>query len=159
MKRAGIGAGIAACVAILLGACQARVPLTETALPPVAGAAQEWAAAVSACNVPRIMRLYDADAVMWDPTTRTLLDSPAAIRQHYERLCAAAGGVTPISVAEQRPRVLGAVAVNAGTYTIAGRAGETPLPVRFSFAYRLGVDGWRIVNHHASAFPPPVAPR
>ncbi|HVL59190.1 MAG TPA: DUF4440 domain-containing protein [Burkholderiaceae bacterium] len=151
---------IAACVPLALAACQARVPLTETAMPPVTGAAQEWAAAVSACDVPRIVRLYDPEAVMWDTGSRTLLDNPAAIRQHYERLCAAPGGAGRIALGDQRPRVLGAVAVNSGTYTIApARAGEPAFAARFSFAYRLGVDGWRIVNHHASAFPPPLAPR
>lgn len=151
---------VALSMPLALVACQSSVPLTDTAVPPVTAATQEWALAVSSCDVQRIVRLYDAQAVVWDIGSRAPLDSPSAIRSHFDRLCASSGAVARITLNEQRPRTFGSVAVNSGTYTITpARAAEPPFPVRFSFGYRLGADGWRIVDHHASAFPPPLVPR
>ncbi len=156
MKRAILSLGATAALA----GCQSSVPLTETAVPPVTAATQQWAAAVSSCDVPRIVRLYDSDATIWDTATRSMVAGPAGIREHYDRICSAVGPGPRITLGEQRARVLGAAAVNSGTYTIASaRAGDPPFPVRFSFTYRLGVDGWRIVDQHSSAFPAPLAPR
>lgn len=140
-------------IAILLAACRS-MPATDASTPSVEAATAAWGNALAACNVDRIVALYDPRAVLWPTTMRTIANSPVAIRKYFEGVCASSTGPKG-SVTEQNVRLYGDTAINSGTFTInAMRDGKpTPIPVRFSFTYRQSGGQWLIVDHHSSLMP------
>jgi uncharacterized protein (TIGR02246 family) len=135
---------------------------TALAAPAIAGPEEEamqvvakWAAAFNASNVDAIVALYAPDALFLGTGSRTVVRTPAEIRQYFER-----------ALLTDRPR--GAVleshsimATSDGTVVITGldtttavRDGKTisnPGRVTFVIARR-GAD-WKIVHFHRSSVP------
>jgi uncharacterized protein (TIGR02246 family) len=116
---------------------------------------QKWAAAFNASNVDAIVALYAPDALFLGTGSRTVVQTPAEIRQYFER-----------ALLTDRPR--GAVleshsmmAASDGTVVITGldtttavRDGKTITnPGRVTFVIAKRGTEWKIVHFHRSSVP------
>jgi uncharacterized protein (TIGR02246 family) len=116
---------------------------------------QKWAAAFNASNVDAIVALYAPDALFLGTGSRTVVRTPAEIRQYFER-----------ALLTDRPR--GAVleshsimATSDGTVVITGldtttavRDGKTITnPGRVTFVIAKRGTEWKIVHFHRSTVP------
>jgi len=116
---------------------------------------QKWAAAFNASNVDAIVALYAPDALFLGTGSRTVVRTPAEIRQYFER-----------ALLTDRPR--GAVleshsimATSDGTVVITGldtttavRDGKTiSNPGRVTFVIARRGAEWKIVRFHRSSVP------
>jgi uncharacterized protein (TIGR02246 family) len=129
--------------------------------PCVAGPAEDvstatkaWTEQFSTHNLEGLLALYDRDAVFWGTSSPTIRDTPELIRDYFKGVPTSS---MTVAVTDSRVRVLGAVAINSGSYTFtAMRNGQPdPRPARFSFTYRLRDGKWLIVDHHSSSVPAP----
>ena len=118
----------------------------------VAARTEAWADAFSRHDVEALLRLYDAEAVLWGTSSATLRDTPQAIRDYFKGV---PNSRMVVRLGTSRVRVLGDVAIATGHYTFVDvRDGaEVPRPARFSFTYRLRDGQWLIVDHHSSSVP------
>ena len=91
-----------------------------------------------------------------------LIDSPAGIRQYFQRVFAAEPP-PQVMLGDGLVRDLGDVAIHSGCYdlTVGLPSGDMlRLAARFSFTYRQARDSvpWLILDHHSSALPAPAQP-
>lgn len=131
-----------------------RHPVSQS---DVAGALHRWASVFNAADLDAMVALYDPHAVLWGTFATSLTDSPAGIRQYFERVFAAVP-LPQVVLGEGLLRVLGDVALHSGGYVLSVGlpGGEVrSLAARFSFTYRRDeADGrWLIVDHHSSVMP------
>ena len=150
MRVAAVLAGV-----LLLAGCQ-TMQAPEASKAEILAASQAWADAFNACDVPRIVALYDREATVWGTTAQAIASTPEAVRQYFSGVCNAPVKAK-VEFGEQLVRVHGGIALNSGSYTFVGPKGGQ-FPSRFSFAYRR-VDGrWLIVDFHSSFRPAPPKP-
>lgn len=141
--------------ALLLAGCQ-TMQAPEASNTEILAASQAWADAFNACDVPRIVALYDREAAVWGTTAQAIASTPEAVRQYFSGVCSAPVKAK-VEFGAQLVRVRGDSALNSGSYTFVGPKGGQ-FPARFSFAYRR-VDGrWLIVDFHSSFRPAPPKP-
>jgi uncharacterized protein (TIGR02246 family) len=97
--------------------------------------------------------MYDADAVLWGTTAKTVAANPAAIVEYFKD--AAKRPNARVIFGEQHIRVYGDVAVSTGHYTFSDvRDGQAvSRPARFTMVFRNRDGRWRIVGHHSSEVP------
>ena len=140
-------------VAIVIGLA---TPCAAGPAEDVAAATKAWTEQFSRHDLEGLLALYDRDAVFWGTSSPTIRDTPEMIRDYFKGVPTSS---MTVAVTDSRVRVLGAVAVNSGSYTFtAMRNGQPdPRPARFSFTYRLRDGKWLIVDHHSSSVP--AAPR
>ena len=97
---------------------------TDTAKQQVAEATSAWVAAYNSRDPARITSLYEAEAVFWGTSAKTIATSPVAISEYFKD-----AGKRPsarVTLGEQQIRVYGDVAINSGYYTFSDvRDGET----------------------------------
>ena len=119
----------------------------------VAAATTAWRAAYDSRDPGRITAMYDADAVLWGTTAKTVAANPAAIAEYFKD--AAKRPNARVTFGEQHIRVYGDVAVNTGYYTFSDvRDGQAvSRPARFTMVFRNRDAKWRIVSHHSSEVP------
>jgi uncharacterized protein (TIGR02246 family) len=119
----------------------------------VAAATSAWRAAYDSRDPGRITAMYDADAVFWGTTAKTVAASPATIGEYFKD--AAKRPNASVTFGEQHIRVYGEVAVNTGHYTFSDvRDGQAvSRPARFTMVFRNRDGQWRIVSHHSSEVP------
>lgn len=121
----------------------------------VEAARQRWAQAFNAGQLDALLGLYHPEAVLWGTTSAVLLDTPNAIAGYFRRTFATRPAPR-VQMGEARIRLLGAVALCSGAYTLHlgmpdGQA--RALPARFSLAYAQVGGEWLIVDHHSSVSP------
>lgn len=112
----------------------------------------EWNAALQTGDPDAVTSLYAEDAILLPTVSNQVRHDHAEIRDYFESfLRKSPRGV----VDESHVRDLGDLAVHSGVYTFALTVdGETSdVPCRFTFVYRRGEDGWKIIEHHSSAMP------
>ena len=119
----------------------------------VASATSSWRAAYDSRDASRITALYDADAVLWGTTAKTVAASPAAVAEYFKD--AATRPNARVAFGEQNVRVYGDVAVNTGYYTFSDlRDGQVvQRPARYTLVFRNREGRWLIVGHHSSLVP------
>jgi uncharacterized protein (TIGR02246 family) len=118
------------------------------------GAAREaWRAAYNSRDPARIGAMYDADAVLWGTTAKTVAPSPPAIAEYFKD--AAKRPNARVTFGEQHNRLYGDVGVSTGYYTFSDiRDGQTiARPARYTMVFRKRDGNWRIVAHHSSEVP------
>ena len=144
--------------AVVLFGCQ-TVRSADAATGEIMAASKAWAEAMSSHDAPRVVALYDAEAVLWGTRSPTLRDTPATVRDYFKILSTVPPSYKVV-LGEQRIRVYGDLAINTGTYTFSEvRDGKEVLrPARFSFVYRNRNGHWLILDHHSSAVPEPLIP-
>jgi uncharacterized protein (TIGR02246 family) len=119
----------------------------------VVAATAAWRAAYNSRDPGRITAMYDADAVLWGTTAKTVAANPATIAEYFKD--AAKRPNARVTFGEQHIRVYGDVAVSTGYYTFADvRDGQAvSRPARFTMVFRNRDGQWRIVGHHSSEVP------
>ena len=140
----------------LLSACATGTGVVgSVAQDQVAAATTAWRAAYDSRDPARMTATYDADAVFWGTTAKTVAANPAAIAEYFKD--APKNPNARVAFGEQHIRVYGDVAVNTGYYTFSyTKDGETKsIPARYSFTYVKDGNEWKIVDHHSSAVPQP----
>jgi len=138
----------------LLSACATGTGVVgSVAQDQVAAATTAWRAAYDSRDPARITATYDADAVFWGTTAKTVAANPAAIAEYFKD--APKNPNARVAFGEQHIRVYGDVAVNTGYYTFSNvRDGQTvSIPARFTMVFRNRDGKWLIVAHHSSRVP------
>lgn len=121
----------------------------------VRDAGQNWAEAIAAGNVDRILDLYDEKAILLGTLSQVTRKDPQAIREYFRGFCcreSMKGEFTDINI-----RLFDKVAVNSGTYvfTWMQEGKKVRVPARFTFVYKLDRGSWKIIEHHSSLIPGP----
>jgi uncharacterized protein (TIGR02246 family) len=142
-------------VSLFLGGCGAMQPKAA----PEPSIAQAWVKTFNECRVDALVALYDAEALFWPTTSRSLAAKPEDVRRYFDAACKLGKAVGfKFEGVTESVKLYGDVAISAGqmTATFRNRQGQLQdLPLRFSLAARK-VDGrWLIVEHHSSAMPAP----
>ncbi len=111
---------------LILGAPSLALPGPKE---DVSAATQAWIDGMNSHNAERVVALYDPEAVLWGTRSSTLRDNPATVGDYFKILRT----VPPtynVVLGEQRIRVYGEIAINAGTYTFPriARANRSPVP-------------------------------
>jgi len=138
----------------LLSACATGTGVVgSVAQAQVAAATTAWRAAYDSRDPARITATYDADAVFWGTTAKTVAANPEAIAEYFKD--APKNPNARVAFGEQHIRVYGDVAVNTGYYTFSNvRDGQTvSIPARFTMVFRNRDGKWLIVAHHSSRVP------
>lgn len=119
----------------------------------VAAATTAWRAAYDSRDPGRITAMYDADAVLWGTTAKTVAATPAAIAEYFKD--APKRPNARVAFGEQHNRAYGEVAVSTGYYMFSDvRDGQTvSRPARYTMVFRNRDGQWRIVAHHSSVVP------
>ena len=119
----------------------------------VAAATAAWRAAYDSRDPGRITAMYDADAVLWGTTAKTVAATPAAIAEYFKD--APKRPNARVAFGEQHNRGYGEVAVSTGYYMFSDvRDGQTvSRPARYTMVFRNRDGQWRIVAHHSSVVP------
>lgn len=119
---------------------------------------ETWIGAFNRADAAAIAALYDPQAVLWGTTAAHLITTPRGITAYFNAVFALQP-VPSMVLVEALPRVFGDVAVSSGRYTLTLSPAPhlREVPARFSFTYRRTAGTWRIVDHHSSAMPPPLA--
>ena len=141
-------------LAVLFSAC-ATGPDGREAVgqDQVAAATAAWRAAYDSRDPGRITAIYDADAVLWGTTAKTVAANPAAIAEYFKD--APKRPNARVAFGDQHNRVYGDVGVSTGYYTFSDvRDGQTvSRPARYTMVFRNRDGKWRIVAHHSSVVP------
>jgi uncharacterized protein (TIGR02246 family) len=119
----------------------------------VAAATAAWRAAYDSRDPGRITAMYDAVAVLWGTTAKTVAATPAAIAEYFKD--APKRPNARVAFGEQHNRRYGEVAVSTGYYMFSDvRDGQTvSRPARYTMVFRNRDGQWRIVAHHSSVVP------
>lgn len=136
-------------IALVLGMSSCATTDGQNARDQVASATEAWAAAFNSNQPARVTALYDADAVLWGTTAKTVATTPAAIAEYFKVITRFPE--LKVRFGDQTIRVHGDVAVNAGYYTFAGPKAE--FPARYTLVFRRREGQWLIVEHHSSRMP------
>lgn len=119
---------------------------------------EAWIVAFNRADAAAIAALYDPQAVLWGTTAAHLITTAPGITAYFNAVFALQP-VPSMALVEALPRVFGDVAVSSGRYTLTLSPAPhlREVPARFSFTYRRTAGAWRIVDHHSSAMPAPLA--
>gem|GEM_PF-258423 len=142
-----------ALLVFLLGACASVPPDEQTSRDRIEAATRAWQSAYDSRDPAIIVGLYDARAVLWGTTARTIAASRAEIREYFKD--AASRPNARVVIGEQHIRVYGETAFNSGYYTFTDvREGQVvPRPARFTLVFHRKAGEWLIVAHHSSVTP------
>lgn len=138
---------------LLLSAC-ASVPADgQATTDQIAAATKAWQAAYDSRDPKNIVSMYDAEAVLWGTTAKTIASSPTAVWEYFKG--AASRPNARVVIGEQHIRVFGETAFNSGYYTFTDvREGQVVArPARFTLVFHNKTGKWLVVAHHSSAMP------
>ena len=138
---------------VLLPACATSTGGGAGGRDQVAAATAAWRAAYDSRDPARIVAMYDAEAVLWGTTAKTVAPNPTAIAEYFKD--ARQRPNAKVAFGEQHIRLYGDVAVNTGYYTFSDlRDGQAvSRPARFTMVFRNRDGRWLIVDHHSSLVP------
>ena len=128
----------------------------------VGGVLAAWAAALSARDVPAILRLYAPNALLLATAEGSPLRGPEQIRGYFTRLTTNPG--LTVSFSQELQRLPGRPVVVSGLYTFFWNDQTTGQPVTTPARYTFGIlpsggpeasMNGRIVLHHSSRVPGP----
>jgi uncharacterized protein (TIGR02246 family) len=138
---------------VVLTACASVPAEGPETKDQVAAATKAWQTAYDSRDPKRIVSLYDAQAVLWGTTAKTIASDPNAVWEYFKG--AASRPNARVVIGEQHIRVFGDTAFNSGYYTFTDiRDGQSiPRPSRFTFVFHRQEGQWLLVAHHSSAMP------
>jgi hypothetical protein len=144
---------LSAYLLVILGACAS---LSAEGPPPkdqVAAATKAWQAAYDSRDPKNIVSMYDAEALLWGTTAKTIATEQAAVWEYFKG--AASRPNARVVIGEQYIRIFGDTAINSGYYTFTDlREGQlVSRPSRFTFVFHRHASKWLVVAHHSSAMP------
>lgn len=112
-----------------------------------------WRTAMSSGSAKNVVELYSPNAVLLATFDANPLVGPERLTEYFKGLTA----LPKLSVKPQKTliRIFGDVAIASGTYEFSyDKDGKTvTVPARFSFAYKLDGNKWKIIDHHSSTLP------
>jgi uncharacterized protein (TIGR02246 family) len=125
---------------------------TSGDIAKIAALFQKWSDALQSGQAAAVAALYAPDAILVPTFLNEILDTPSAITTYFNNLMPRQPSSKIIT---QHIRHFGPIAINSGIYdlALAAEGPETELQARFTFVYRHGPDGWKIVEHHSSILP------
>ena len=111
-----------------------------------------WAEALASGDPDRIADLYAEDAVLIPTVSNVVRRDRAAIVNYFTRFMRK---LPEVRIHSRSIRVHDGIAMASGVYLfrLTREAGAAEVPARFTFIYRKGSDGWKIVEHHSSFMP------
>ncbi|MCH8466765.1 MAG: SgcJ/EcaC family oxidoreductase [Roseinatronobacter sp.] len=118
----------------------------------IAALFQQWNDALQSGLAENVAALYAQDAILLGTFVNEILNTPAAITAYFANLMHRRPSSAIVS---EHIRHFGDIALHSGLYEFSLNA-DTPearLLARFTFAYRKGPEGWRIIEHHSSTLP------
>lgn len=119
----------------------------------IAALFQEWNDALKTLQPPKVVSLYDVDAVLLPTISNRVRHNHEEIIDYFEGFLAK----KPVGeIDESNIRVHGNIAINSGVYTFTFADG-VKVPARFTFVYRWNEERWLIIEHHSSQMPEPPA--
>lgn len=138
---------------LLLSACASLQANGQDTTDPITAATQAWQAAYDSRDPKTIVSMYDAEAVLWGTTAKTIATNPAAVLEYFKD--AALRPNARVVIGEQHVRVFGDTAFNSGYYTFTDvRDGQAvSRPARFTLVFHKQAGRWLVVAHHSSAMP------
>lgn len=144
---------ISAVLLFLLSACASLQANDRGSTDQITAATQAWQAAYDSRDPKTIVSMYDAEAVLWGTTARTIASNPAAVWEYFKD--AASRPNARVVLGEQHVRVFGDTAFNSGYYTFTDvRDGQAvSRPARFTLVFHQQAGRWLVVAHHSSAMP------
>ena len=138
---------------VFLSACASLPAEGPATKDQVAAATKAWQAAYDSRDPKNIVSMYDAQAVLWGTSAKTIASNPAAVWEYFKN--AAARPNARVVIGEQNIRVFGDTAFNSGYYTFTDlREGQwVSRPARFTLVFHSKAGQWLVVAHHSSAMP------
>jgi uncharacterized protein (TIGR02246 family) len=113
-----------------------------------------WESAIRTGDAAAVVRLYARDAVLLPTFSNRVRRSHPEIMDYFVPFVARGASAT---IDDASIRVFGDLAVQSGICTFRFARGPVrAAQARFTFVYRRGTDGWRIIEHHSSAMPEPT---
>ena len=124
----------------------------------IASLFDKWNAALATGNSATVTSMYDPAGVLKPTVSNVLRDSPAAIKDYFDKFLK----MKPAGTINTRYiRMLGPdAAVDSGVYTfdLTTDGKKSKVQARYTFVYHKNAEGqWKIVSHHSSAMPEFVA--
>jgi uncharacterized protein (TIGR02246 family) len=115
---------------------------------------RRWLTAIGSGSADAVIRLYAKDAILLPTLSSKVLDTPEKLKSYFDQFTGLAG--LKGNVDREYIRFFGDTATASGIYAFSflDTDGATEqMKARFSFVYRLTVEGWLIVEHHSSVMP------
>lgn len=112
-----------------------------------------WVSSFSEDTSQKICSLYDEQAYLWGTLSSIKRDSPALIKDYFDRIFKYPN--RSVEITESNSRYFGAIAICNGLYTFSwfDDGVKVTTAARFSFVY-INKDGcWLIIEHHSSSIP------
>lgn len=110
----------------------------------------QWNSALQTGNPKVVASLYDGeDGVLLPTVSNQVRHNHAEIEDYFLNFLAKkpAGKID-----ESNVRIFGDLAINSGVYTFTFGDNST-VQARYTYVYRNGEDGWKILEHHSSQMP------
>jgi hypothetical protein len=138
---------------LLLGACGSVPAEGQAPRDQIAAATKAWQEAYDSRDPKNIVSLYDAEAVLWGTTAKTIAPNPTAVWEYFKE--AASRPNARVVIGEQHIRVFGDTAFSSGYYTFTDvREGQVVArPARFTLVFHNKAGKWLVVAHHSSTMP------
>lgn len=118
----------------------------------IAALFDRWNAALQTQDAAQVAALYAPDAVLLPTVSNEVRRTPEAVTDYFEHFLRKRprGHVIQSNI-----RVFGDIAIDSGVYCFALTTDQVTSEVtcRYSFVYRKGDEGWRIIEHHSSVMP------
>ena len=109
----------------------------------------DWNSALQTGDAKKVVALYETDAILLPTVSNQVRHNHAEIEDYFVNfLSKEPQGV----IDESNVRIFDNLAINSGVYTFTFK-GDVKVQARFTYVYREGVDGWKIIEHHSSAMP------
>lgn len=149
----GFAAADAAPVTTPAAATPAPTTSEAGAREAIASATSTWVEAFNGREAPRLLSLYEPDAVLTDTSESKPRVGRDAIADYYGSLVKRP--TQRVALGERTIRVFGDTAIDAGnlTYFEMRDGAATTTPGRYSITYRHRGGRWLIVDHHTSVLP------
>lgn len=109
----------------------------------------EWNSALQTGDPKKVVSLYEAESILLPTVSNKVRHDPQEKEDYFENFLAKDPQGT---IDEANIRIFGDIAINSGVYTFSFKDGAR-VQARYTFVYRKGGEGWKIIEHHSSAMP------
>jgi hypothetical protein len=117
--------------------------------PDAGEALVQWVEAMESGDAPRVVALYDKNAIFYSMIAVKPLKTQAERLAYYKK--AVAEPDLSIDIDESDPKVMGDTATNSGLYTFhyTQEGEDVEIPGKFSFTYAFKNGKWLITEHRS----------
>ena len=110
---------------------------------------ETWNSALQTGDPKQVAALYAADAILLPTVSNQVRHNHEEIEDYFVHFLAKGPSG---KIDEANVRIFGDLSINSGVYTFTFADGAV-VTARFTYVYRQGEDGWKIIEHHSSAMP------